>query len=136
MTVVKQPDLQVIWYVQFNILNTQIQFHDVTFIHTEYLARLQTDKHGEDTCKQSSMNHSVYSQDGWRCAHVWRSSFLWQLQEVILREWILTLWRRNFFFLILAHPVYKLWIIQEPNKLALWNKLHFEEKKTESIEHV
>ena len=40
------------------------------------------------------------------------------------------------FFLILAHPVYKMWIIQEPNKLALWNKLHFEEKKTESIEHI
>ena len=39
------------------------------------------------------------------------------------------------FFLILAHPVYKMWIIQEPNKLALWNKLHFEEK-TESIEHI
>ena len=33
------------------------------------------------------------------------------------------------FFLILAHPVYKIWIIQEPNKLALWNKLHFEEEK-------
>ena len=29
-----------------------------------------------------------------------------------------------------------MWIIQEPNKLALWNKLHFEEKKTDSIEHV
>ena len=40
------------------------------------------------------------------------------------------------FFLILAHPVYKMRIIQEPNKLALWNKLHFEEKKTESIERV
>ena len=40
------------------------------------------------------------------------------------------------FFSILAHPVYKMWIIQEPNKLALWNKLYFEEKKTESIEHV
>ena len=39
-------------------------------------------------------------------------------------------------FLILAHPVYKMWIKQEPNNLALWNKLHFEEKKTESIEHV
>jgi hypothetical protein len=39
-------------------------------------------------------------------------------------------------FLILAHSVYKMWIIQEPNKLASWNKLHFEEKKTESIEHV
>ena len=33
-----------------------------------------------------------------------------------------------FFFLILAHSVYKMWIIQVPNKLALWNKLHFEEK--------
>jgi len=31
------------------------------------------------------------------------------------------------FFLILAHPVYKMWI-QEPNTLELWNKLHFEEK--------
>ena len=40
------------------------------------------------------------------------------------------------FFLILAHPVYKMWIIQEPNKLALWNKLHFEGEKTETIEHV
>ena len=34
------------------------------------------------------------------------------------------------FFLILAHPVYKMWIIREPNTLELWNKLHFEEEKT------
>jgi len=40
------------------------------------------------------------------------------------------------FFFILAHPVYKMWIIQEPNTLELWNKLHFEEKKAESIYHV
>ena len=40
------------------------------------------------------------------------------------------------FFLILAHSVYKMWISQEPNKLELWNKLHFKEKKTESIHHV
>ena len=40
------------------------------------------------------------------------------------------------FFLVLAHSVYKMWIIQEPNKLELWNKLHFKEKKTESIHHV
>ena len=33
------------------------------------------------------------------------------------------------FFLILAHPVYKMWIIQEPSTLEVWNKLHFEEKK-------
>jgi hypothetical protein len=42
----------------------------------------------------------------------------------------LNFWRRNYiFFLILAQPVYKMWIIQEPNKLELWNKLHFEEEK-------
>jgi len=35
----------------------------------------------------------------------------------------------EFIFLILALPVYKMWIIQEPNTLELWNKLHFEEKK-------
>jgi len=48
----------------------------------------------------------------------------------------LTFWRRNYFFLILAHPVYKMWIIQEPNTLDLWNKLYFEKKKAESKYHV
>jgi len=27
-------------------------------------------------------------------------------------------------------------LIQEPNKVALWNKRHFEEKKTEIMQHV
>jgi len=40
------------------------------------------------------------------------------------------------FFLILAHHLNKMWIIQGPNKLDLWNKLHFEEEITESIYHV
>jgi len=40
------------------------------------------------------------------------------------------------FFLNLAHPVDKMRIIQEPNTLELWNKLHFEDEKTESIYHV
>ena len=42
------------------------------------------------------------------------------------------------FFFILAHSVNKMRIIQEPNKLELWNKLYFKEKKkkTESIHHV
>ena len=47
----------------------------------------------------------------------------------------LTFWRRNY-FLNLPHPVYKMWIIQEPNTLDLWNKLHFEEEKTDSIYRV
>ena len=29
-----------------------------------------------------------------------------------------------------------MWLIQEPNTLELWNKLHYEEDKTESIHHV
>ena len=42
----------------------------------------------------------------------------------------LTFWTRNyFFFLVLAHPVYKMRIIQETNMIELWNKLHFEEEK-------
>ena len=36
----------------------------------------------------------------------------------------------------LAHSVYKMWIKQEPNMLDLWNELHFEEEKTESIYRV
>jgi len=48
----------------------------------------------------------------------------------------LTFWHWNYFFKILAHSVYEMWLIQEPNLLELWNKLHFEETKTESIYHV
>ena len=59
-----------------------------------------------------------------------------QINVCQLRNSKVNLLAPDFFFLISAHPVYKMWIIQEPNKLALWNKLHFEEKKTESIEHV
>jgi len=33
------------------------------------------------------------------------------------------------FSFILAHPVYKMWIIQEPNTLELRNKLHFGKKR-------
>jgi len=40
------------------------------------------------------------------------------------------------FFLSLAHTVYKMWIIQEPNMLELRNKLHFEEEITESVYRV
>ena len=35
----------------------------------------------------------------------------------------------DFFFQIFAHPVFKMWVIRKPNKVALWNKRHFEEKK-------
>jgi len=42
---------------------------------------------------------------------------------------VINLLAPELFFLILAHPVYKMWIKQGPNTLELWNKLHFEEKR-------
>ena len=35
----------------------------------------------------------------------------------------------DFFFSYFSTPVFKMWVIQKPNKVALWNKQHFEEKK-------
>ena len=49
-------------------------------------------------------------------------------------DWTLPHVGTGIIFLILVHPVYAMWIIQEPNTLQLWNKLHFEEKETESID--
>ena len=31
----------------------------------------------------------------------------------------------------MAHPVCKMWIIQETERVALWNKRHFEERNGE-----
>ena len=42
----------------------------------------------------------------------------------------------DFLFQILAHPVFKMWVIQKPNKVALWNKRHFEGERMEIIQHV
>ena len=52
-----------------------------------------------------------------------------RLQKVNLLE-------PEFYIWILAQPVGKMRIIQEPNTVALWNKRHFEEKKTEIMQQV
>jgi hypothetical protein len=44
-----------------------------------------------------------------------------------LCKW-LTLWRQNF-LLNFSTPVFKMWIIQEPNNVALWNKWLLKRKK-------
>ena len=63
-------------------------------------------------------------------------TFLFYLhQNRNCRYWQVTFWWR-IFFQILAHPVFKMWVTQKPNKVALWNKRHFEEKKMEIIQHV
>ena len=47
----------------------------------------------------------------------------------------LTFRRRNF-LLNFSTPVFKMWIIQEPKKVTLWNERQFEEEKTENVQHV
>jgi hypothetical protein len=47
----------------------------------------------------------------------------------------LTFWRRNFLLNFLIFK-FKMWIIQEPKKVALWNKRYFEERETEIMQHV
>ena len=37
------------------------------------------------------------------------------------------------FFKILAHSVFKMWILQESKKIALWNKRHLEERKKQRM---
>ena len=59
----------------------------------------------------------------------------WNLVEIWTEcggKW-LNLLAPEFGIYIFAHPVCKMWIIQEPKKVALWNKQHFEEKKTENV---
>jgi hypothetical protein len=62
----------------------------------------------------------------------------WQCHAEICRgyhTW-LTFWHRNLAFKFWAHPVCKMRIIQEPKKVALWNKQRFKEEKMESVQHV
>ena len=61
---------------------------------------------------------------------------MWTGSNVSLSSGRLNLLEPEFYIEILAHSVGKMRIIQEPNKVALWNKRHFEEKKTEIMQHV
>jgi len=68
-------------------------------------------------------------------------TYFWNVNGGNVRKKSAVRWMRNekyrkinllapeLFFLILAHSVYKMWIIRETNKLELCNKLHFKEKK-------
>ena len=111
------------------------------FVISRYIRPLCTPPWGRpqefaETCKR----HTVYIRYSytfvciccWFCCRIWLKKILYHIWDPVWQwQWsFLTFWRRNiFFFLILAHSVYKMWIKQEPNTLELWNKLHFEEKK-------
>ena len=70
----------------------------------------------------------VLGSTGFFCA----KTFIRNVLQIQLR---LTFWRRNF-LLNFSTPVFKMWIIHKPKKVALWNKRHFEEEKTEIMQHV
>ena len=72
-----------------------------------------------------SMEHCIVPTESDFAFHV-----TWQISTIstISLNRINLLAPELFFFLILAHPVNKMWIKQEPNALELWNKVHFEEK--------
>jgi len=77
-------------------------------------------------------------QNAGRIQSVWiDNSTFERVEEFKYLGTTLAFCRRNYFFNF-STPVYKMWIIQEPNMLELWNKLHFEEeeKKMESIHYV
>jgi hypothetical protein len=54
---------------------------------------------------------------------------------LLVVKWFINPLALELFFLIFAHPVFKMWIMQEPNEVELWNKRHFEEKRKEIIQH-
>ena len=71
-------------------------------------------------------NKFLYNKTN-RCTNF--PNLFWLLDDLNLLE-------PEFYISILANPVGKMRIIQEPNNVALWNKRHFEEKRTEIMQHV
>jgi hypothetical protein len=64
-------------------------------------------------------------------------SYMMRLHSFCMQLWALrgpvfNILELDFFFNF-STPVYKMWIIQEPNTLELWNKLHFEAEKKQRV---
>ena len=55
--------------------------------------------------------------------------------KIVISVFVINLLATDF-FQILAHPVFKMWVIQKSNKIASWNKRNFEEKKLVLTQHV
>jgi len=62
--------------------------------------------------------------------------FILQVLQRKTYIWFFNLLALELLFFNFSTPVYKMWITQEPNTLDLWNKLQFEDEKTEVIYHV
>ena len=111
-----------------NNTNKEATFIDIAYSSTHNLQTTNTEKQRKyQFWRLKSSNSGNWTRlllFHWSCLLRWTSLTC------------LTFWGRNYFFFNFSTPVYKMWIIQEPNTLELWNKLHFEEEKTEIIYHV
>ena len=85
-------------------------------------------------CQQWKTQQNVQGFSRWRWLP-YKGQYLYMLCVNMIALLHINLLAPGFFFNF-STPVYKMWIIQEPNKLELWNELHFEEEKTESIYRV
>ena len=136
-------------------------FNDVITLQQKALAYTYTKHHTKTTSTLDTMRCLWLSQQvvpyvdnvfsGWSHYRVFTSGVCHQIQNIwgswhppsiLYNRWVkdnvntINLLATDFFFQILAHPVFKMWVIQKPNKVALWNKRHFEGKKMDIIQHV
>jgi len=133
------------WTTLYDAINRRRTPHTCDFNYEPRLSELMGGKHVSNFTQcvrpiylQRAALSILYWQTATtarRLAHSTKSHSPETFFTISLDTVILTFRRRNY-FLILAHHVYKMWIIQEPNTLELWNKLNFEEEKTESTYHV
>ena len=122
LTVTKYLVPQDIWRYRRGVANTDVVItgFDCSFGIGSFLL------HG--CCCRCECSGPLHRVELLTSPHGLLSLKTWLLNWKVHEIWINPL-APELFFLISAHPVYKMWIIQEPNKSALWNKLHFEEKK-------
>jgi hypothetical protein len=91
--------------------------------------------HVESRCvNNSNWNECVFGSSRHSRVQMWSISL--KISQYIWQHNIAQPFSAGIFFLILAHPVCKLWIIQEPKKVALWNKRHFEEKRMQHFKNI
>jgi len=88
-------------------------------------------------CQNFSPHHLKTGEDFWIKCYLTLTLLTWRIWWALLENASKCRWnlirrltfRRRSFFFNFSTPAHKMWIIQEPSKLQLWNKLHFEERK-------
>ena len=98
-------------------------------IHSSSLEGVEQFKYlGTTLTHQNSIQDWIKS--GLKSGNACYYSVLNLLSSILLPKNLkMNLLATDFFFQILAHPVFKMWVIQKPYKVALWNKTAFWREK-------